>query len=286
MPENHYYYFVAGLADLVFDSGKNLKEMPEFMEELKNHLHPHDYNLVSIIFLPNDNRNLISYLENKTEEWDNLGTYSYVAFEEQDRINSSILKEKNILPDYMVQTMTDFTASEEGIDKQTLRKRLTAGYIDIALASGNRFLEKWIKFDTDIKNIFIFLNSKSLDLDPADHLVGNDLFKGELLDLFKSGKDFPAIFENEYASSIFKIATENEFLERERKIDLARWEYIDTINVFEYFTVSHILGYLLKYSIVLRWSILEHETGQILLKKFIEETESIILSGNNEAGGN
>ena len=123
MPENHYYYFVAGLADLVFDSGKNLKEMPEFMEELKNHLHPHDYNLASIIFLPNDNRNLISYLENKTEEWDNLGTYSYEAFEEQDRINSSILKEKNILPDYMVQTMTDFTASEEGIDKQTLRKR-------------------------------------------------------------------------------------------------------------------------------------------------------------------
>lgn len=286
MPERHYYYFVAGLADLVFDSGKNLKEMPEFREELKNHLHPGDYNLVSILFLPNDNRNLLSYLENTADEWDKLGTYTLDEFEEQERINSSILKEKNILPDYMVQLMLDFTLSEEEIDKPALRKKLASGYINLALASGNSFLEKWIKFDSDINNIFIFLNSKSLDLDPADHLVGDDSFMEELLELFRSGKDFPAVFEKEYASQIFKIATENEFLEREKKIDLARWDYIDNINVFEYFTLSQILGYLIKYSIVLRWSKLDSETGQILLKKFIEETESIILSKSDETAGN
>lgn len=286
MPERYYYYFVAGLADLVFDSGKNYPGMTEFRTELKNNLDPRDYYLTSLIFLPDDNRNLISFLEEKDEEWDELGTFSRNDFEEQKRINGSIVREKNILPEYMVRSMLEYTDSEAGITLPKLRKKLTEGYINMALASGNRFLEKWVRFDTDLNNIFIFLNSKALDLDPTDHLIGNDAFAFELLELFRSGKDFPAVFRHEYASSVFKIATESEFLDRERKIDLIRWDYIDKINVFEYFTINQILGYLIKYSIVLRWSKLDPETGQILLKKFIEETESVILSDSNNAGGN
>lgn len=278
MPERHYYYFVAGLADLVFDSGKSFPEMTEFRNELRNNLHPHDYYLTSLIFLPNDNKNLISFLEGKDEEWDELGTYSRDDFEEQKRINASILEERNVLPDYMVQAMIAYSDSDVGISRPFLRKKLTEGYISMALASGNKFLEKWVRYDTNLNNIFIFLNSKALDLDPADHLISDDAFATELLEIFKSGKDFPAVFHHEYASAIFKIATESEFLDRERKIDLARWDYIETINVFEYFTISQILGYLIKYSIVLRWSKLDPETGKILLKKFIEETESVILS--------
>jgi hypothetical protein len=280
MPDRNYYYFVAGLADLVFDSGKSYPDMPEFREELKKHLHRRDYYLASLLFLPDDNRNLISFLEAKDDEWDVMGTYSREDFEEQMRINGSILEEKNILPDYMVQLMTEWSDSEEGITTSVMRKKLCEGYIILALASGNRFMEKWVKFDTDLNNIFIFLNSKSLDLNPADYLVGDDLFTNELLELFRSGKDFPVIFESEYASAIFKIATENEFLERERKTDLFRWNYIDTITVFEYFTINQILGYLIKYSIVVRWSKLEPETGKIMLKKFIDEMESFILLGS------
>jgi hypothetical protein len=280
MRDRHYYYFVAGLADLVFDSGKSYPDMSEFREELKNNLHPGDYHLASLLFLPNDNRNLISFLEGKDDEWDDMGTYSREDFEEQIRIIGSILKEKNILPDYMVGLMIEWTASEEGVNTAEMRKKLSEGYLGMAISSGNRFLEKWVRFDTDLNNIFTFLNAKSLNLDPSAYLIGDDPFANELLELFRSGKDFPVIFESEYASTIFKIATENEFLEREKKTDMARWNYIDTITVFEYFTIDLILGYLIKYSIVLRWSRLDPETGKIMLKKFIEETESFILSGD------
>lgn len=277
--QRRYYYFVAGLTDLLFDSGRNYPDMAEFREDLKHNLHPDDYSFITILFLPIDNRNLISFLENNEGEWLGPANYSKDDFEEQMRIIGSILKEQDILPAYMVKIMRDWIASEGEIRTGELRKALAEGYISIALGSGNKFLEKWVRFDTDLQNIFTFLNSKALDIDPLAHFVGDDPFTGELLDLFRSGKDFSMSFESEYAPAIFKIAVESEFLERERKTDLFRWDFIDTINFFEYFTIDLILGYLIKYSIVLRWAELDPGTGKDMLNKFIRETESRISTG-------
>ncbi|HOO99218.1 MAG TPA: DUF2764 family protein [Bacteroidales bacterium] len=277
--KRRYYYFVAGLADLLFDSGRNFPDMSEFRKELQSHLHPADYNLTSLLFLSEDNRNLISFMTGSDEEWAVNGNFSPEHFEEQLRILNSILKEKDILPDYMVRVMRVWQASEEGLKAGETRKELAEGCISMAHDSGNQFLRKWMKFDTDLQNIFTFVNSKSLNIDPADHLVGDDPFREELLELYRSGKDFSISFESDYASSVFKIIVENEFLERERRIDLLKWDFIDTVNFFEFFTIDMILGYLIKYSIVLRWARLDPERGRELLHRFLMETESKILSG-------
>lgn len=280
MLKRRYYYFVAGLTDLLFDSGKSLPDMKEFREELRNNLHPDDYHLTAILFLPHDNKNLVSFLKGKINNWDVEGNFSPEIFEEQKRILQAILKEKDILPEYMVRIMKEWYESETGIKNVQLNKRLAEGYIDTALNSGNLFLEKWIKFDTDLKNIFIFLNSKILELEADDYLIGSDAFTGELSELFKSGKDFNIPAEPEYVPAIFKIATENEFIERERKTDLERWNFIDSLTFFEYFTIDFILGYLIKYSIVLRWMKLEPETGKKMLQKFVSDMEKSVLSGD------
>ena len=280
MLKRRYYYFVAGLTDLLFDSGKSLPDIKEFREELRNNLHPDDYYLTTILFLPHDNKNLISFLKGKINNWDVNGNFSPEIFEEQKRILTSVLKEKDILPEYMVRIMNEWYESETGIKNVQLNKKLAEGFIDIALNSGNRFLAKWVKFDTDLKNIFIFLNSKILELEADNYLIGSDAFTGELSELFKSGKDFNIPAEPEYAPAIFKIATENEFIERERKTDLERWNFIDNLIFFEYFTIDFILGYLIKYSIVLRWLKLEPETGKKMLQKFVSDMEKNVLSGD------
>ncbi|MBN2634447.1 MAG: DUF2764 family protein [Bacteroidales bacterium] len=276
--KRRYYYFVAGLADLLFDNGRNYPEMPDFRKELQSHLHPDDYDLTSLLFLPDDNRNLISFMSGSDEEWAVNGNFSREQFEEQLRILKSILKEKDILPGYMVSVMRDWQASEDGLQIEATRKKLAEGSIAMAHDSGNRFLREWTKFDTDLQNIFTFINSKLLKTDPDGHLVGNDPFRNELLELYRSGKDFSISFESEYASSVFKIIVENEFLERERKVDLLKWDFIDTANFFEYFTIDLILGYLIKYSIVLRWARLDPVRGRELLQRFLQETESKILA--------
>lgn len=280
MQIRYYHCFVAGLADLVFDAGKSYVDMAEFREELKSTLHPKDYSHVSTLFLPHDNKNIVTFLEGNGDSFDPLGNYSPQDFEEQKQIIFSILEEKNILPDYMVEMMTEWYEAENGIDKIEMGNKLTKGYINKALDSGNRFLEKWIRFDRDLKNIFILLNSKSLELNTSSFFIGDDPFTKELADIYDRGKDFVIPSEPDYAPMIFRIATENEFLEREKKVDLVRWDYIDSISTFEYFTIDLILGYLVKLSIVLRWNKLEPETGKMMLQKLIDDIEAPVLSDN------
>lgn len=279
MAKRRYYYFVSGLADLLFDSGGNLPDMAEFRLELKNNLHPDDYYLSSILFLPYDNRNLISFLEGNEDHWEELGNYSRDTFKEYVRFLEPVIQENDKLPDYMVKVISENSRSEEGLDVMKVRKLLYEGYVKMAFDSGNRFLKEWVVFETDLKNIFSFLNAKSLDIDPEPHMIGDNSFTEELLELFRSGKDFSMSFESEYASAIFKIAMENEFIEREKRIDLFRWNYIDSITFFEYFSIDMILGYLIKYSIVRRWLGMDPETGRNMLQHFIKDTESRIISG-------
>ncbi|HUX57945.1 MAG TPA: DUF2764 family protein [Bacteroidales bacterium] len=276
----YYHCLVAGLADLVFDTSKNYMDMIEFRRELKIALHATDYSLVSILFLPHDNKNIVTFLEGKEDSWDNLGNYSLQDFEEQKRIIYSILRENNILPDYMVELIAAWFDAERGIDKVEMGNKLTEGYINMALNSGNSFLENWIRFDRDLNNIFTLINSKSLNLDAGSFIIGNDPFTKELIDISDRGKEFIIPSEPDYASIIFKMATESEFLERERRIDIARWDFVDSINSFEYFTIDLILGYLIKLSIVLRWKQLEPETGKVMLQKLINDMEAPVLSGN------
>jgi hypothetical protein len=146
------------------------------------------------------------------------------------------------------------------------------------MRSGNRFLERWISYDSDIRNIFALLNAREMGLDAARYIVGGSNLARELLTAFSSGKELAIPLEPDYVPVIFRIATENEFLERERKIDLERWAYIDSITLFEYFTIDLILGYLIKYMMVLRWKQLDPVTGESMLRKLIDQMETRAMS--------
>lgn len=271
MFKRQYHCLIAGLADLVFDSGKGFSDMTEFREELKSILHPSDYSLVSILFLPHDNKNLVAFLVGNTVTWDSLGNYSLQEMEEQKRISESILKENDILPFYMVEAIKDWFHTESLNDRQETEKRLTEGYIKTALNSGNRFLKNYTMFDRDFRNIFALINSKALGLDAVKYISGDDPFSSWLRDVYKSGKDFQIPAEPDYVSVLFKIVKENEFLERERKSDIARWDFINKETFFEYFTIDWLLGYLIKLSIIIRWKQLDPEAGKMMLKKLVED---------------
>ncbi len=274
MFKRQYHYLIAGLADLAFDSGKGFSDMAEFREELKSILHPSDYFLVSVLFLPHDNKNLMAFLGDDTKTWDPLGNYSLQDIEEQKRITESILKENDILPSYMVTAIKNWFHPESVKDRAETEKILTEGYLKAALSSGSRFLENYTRFDRDLRNIFALINSKALGLDAVKFISGDDPFSSWLREVYKSGKDFQIPPEPEYIPVMFEIVMENEFLERERKSDIARWDFINEESFFEYFTIDWLLGYLIKLSIVIRWKQLDPEAGKTMLKKLVEEMET------------
>lgn len=280
MFRREYHCFVAGLSDLAFDGSKGIREMVDFREELKPVLHPADYSKVSILFLPSDNKNLVAFLKGMDELPDPSGNYISRDFAEQKRILQSIIKEDDILLPYMVQFMRDWLNSENGIDKTETDKRLTEGYVNTGLNSGNRFLEKWIRFDSDLRNILTLVNAKMLDIDAVNLIVGDDPLAKRLREIYTSGKDFQVPVDPEYVPGLFRIAVESEFLEREKKTDIARWDFINTETFFEYFTIDLILGYIIKLSIVLRWKLLDPETGKKMLDRLVKDMETPVISGN------
>lgn len=65
-------------------------------------------------------------------------------------------------------------------------------------------------------------------------------------------------------------------------MDLLRWNIANEICTFNYFDIERILLFLLKASIVKRWSKLDKKTGAELFRKFVSEVKgSFKLENNN-----
>ncbi len=271
MFKRYYHCFIAGLYDLVLDDGKNLLSLTEFRQELADLLHRDDYHLVKILFLPYDNTNLLKYMSGEINQINSLGNYTVEDFEEQVSRLDSIIKVDDILPEYMVMVIKDWLASEKTLSRMSAEKRLTEGYYSIAAGSGNKFLRKWIEYDLDMNNILVLKNSMDLGIEVSEQIIGNNILAEELKVISRKKSDFRVPTEPQYASSIFNIAGESDFLEREMKIDIVKWNHINDLIFFEYFTVDFILAYLIKLSIAHRWLALDETTGQEMLKKLVSE---------------
>ena len=70
---------------------------------------------------------------------------------------------------------------------------------------------------------------------------------------------------------IVQIAEITDAYERERKIDLFRWEKIDEISVYNYFDIDAVLAFMQKADIVERWMSLDKQTGKEMFKKLIDD---------------
>lgn len=275
MFKRYYHCFIAGLYDIAFDDGKNLNSLDHFRSELRDILHPDDYKLASLLFMQYDNKNLIRFMSGSSEEHNYQGNFKAEDFEEQIARLDSIIQVDDILPYYMVEVLKDWLAAEKNTDLIEAEKRLTEGYFTLIASSGNRFLRKWSEYELDLNNILVLKSSMDLGIDAAGQIVGENQLAEELRVISRRKSDFRVPPEPDYASLIFNIAGENEFLERELKIDINRWNHINDLTFFEYFTVDFILGYMVKLSIALRWRELDAERGEKMLKRLVSDLKEV-----------
>jgi hypothetical protein len=62
-----------------------------------------------------------------------------------------------------------------------------------------------------------------------------------------------------------------DILARERALDDLRWSKISALNLFDYFNLDTILGFIARYRITRRWAILDEQAGRELFRKLVEE---------------
>jgi hypothetical protein len=265
MFERNYYYLVAGLPDIILDQKKLSFTISEFRDEMRYHLHPDDYRLVELLFLPVDNRNLLNLLKKNNKPFEESGRYTQAELEQE-------VKEPDITPDYMQRFIHAFKSDIPLNGDLSWEDQLTWLYYEHVKNCNNEFLRDWFEFDLNLKNIVAGFNARKHGLNGEKYFIGENsvvqAVKKSTLKDFGLGNDF------EHMEKLISIQENSNLLERERAMDTLRWEFLDERNTFNYFTIEVLLAFIIKLQIVQRWLEMDLETGQKMFRKLLEQLET------------
>jgi hypothetical protein len=265
MFKRNYYYLVAGFPDIVLDQKKIPFSLAELKQELKYHLHPDDYRLVEYLFLEYDNINFLNILQKKEAEFIAMGNYDQTFFIDE-------IKEPENLLVYMQKFLASYRGENPENPNLSLENQLTWLYYDFMIEQENEFLRQWFTFLRDIKNIFAIYNARKFGIDFENQMIGDN----ELTEAAKRtvSKDFGMANELPYIDQIIGIHENTDIIEQEMSFDLLKWNYLDNLNTFNYFSIEQILAFVIKFIMVERWTKLETEHSKEIFKKMLNDLEN------------
>ena len=269
--KREYTYLISSLPELIIDFDAKKFDFAVFLCEIKNTVHRKDYQLITKLFYPYDNQNLLNILLKKNQTFQNKGNFTQETLEEN-------IKSRN-LPKHMKDFIEILNPDDENSEKDNSSDELlkfrerdkenilhTLFYNEI-LKTKNKFLRNWFTFDRELRNIQTAIVARRLQIDASNYFVGeNAQFYSQ-----NTSADFGLNNEIDWISKVVQIAEIPDILERERKIDLFRWEKIEEMSVYNYFDVDAILAFVQKAILLDRWLLLDKQTGQQMFDSFLKD---------------
>lgn len=270
MSQHRYHYLISGLPDLSFDEQKEIFTISDFKQMLKDSLHEEDYEQVKLIFLKDDNENLLNFLETGEIQTDLHGTFTIADFKEMREDSSFITGEENNFPPYMAEIMKE-GEGDENFNRVEYRHLLADKYYDHIMENGGSFIKEFTRLDYNIENLRAFLESGKYKMDQERFITGNNSLANHLhQSISRSLTKDP---EFELFDEVVSISEIKSIAEKEMKFDQLKWQLIEEMTFFEYFNINWILGYLHKLFILRRWARLDTRKGEEKLRKIITGLE-------------
>ena len=263
----YYYYLVAGLPELTLEDSKLSYTVADFKAELYPDLSDEDRRLIDLFYLKFDNANVLKLLKDKDAAIDLRGNYS--AEELAEFI--SLLKDGDevadaVFPSYLSTFIFEyFNATAE--DDFLYEDRLAALYYEYAMKCKNKFVSSWFAFNLTMNNILVALTARKFKMDIAPLIVGDT----EVCEALRTSgaRDFGLTGEVDFLDQLVKISETEELVEREKKIDQLRWNWMEEATFFNYFTVERLFVFLLQLEMIERWISLDKEKGNQLFRSII-----------------
>lgn len=263
----YHYYLVAGLPELTLEDSKLSYTVADFKAELYPDLSDEDKKLIDLFYLKFDNANVLKLLKDKDAAIDLRGNYS--AEELVEFISS--LKEGDeiadaVFPSYLSTFIFGyFNATAE--DDFLYEDRLAALYYEYAMKCKNKFVSSWFAFNLTMNNILVALTARKFKMDIAPLIVGDT----EVCEALRTSgaRDFGLTGEVDFLDQLVKISETEELVEREKKIDQLRWNWMEEATFFNYFTVERLFVFLLQLEMIERWISLDKEKGNQLFRSII-----------------
>lgn len=263
----YYYYLVAGLPELTLEDSKLSYTVADFKTELYPDLSDEDKKLIDLFYLKFDNANVLKLLKDKDAAIDPRGIYS--AEELTEFI--SLLKDGDEVADAMFPSYLSTFISEyfntPAEDEFLHEDRLAALYYDYAMKCRNKFVSSWFEFNLTMNNILVALTARKFKMDIAPLIVGDT----EVCEALRTSgaRDFGLTGEVDFLDQLVKISETEELVEREKKIDQLRWNWMEEATFFNYFTIERLFVFLLQLEMIERWISLDKEKGNQLFRSII-----------------
>lgn len=274
MAENQYYYFVAGLPDISFDTTKLPFTVEEFRNMLDEVLEAKDKKLIDTYFLKYDNQNLLTFLKNKNAELDKKGKITAEEIKETiDAIEVDYPIQNPAIPTYFEDYIRLWLSESAQNENKLWEDLMSTFYMDYGRESKNKLVAGWFELNLNIGNILAAIYSRKYGIDISHVIVGNNEI-AQLIRENPNARDFGLSRELEYVDSLQRIAEETDIYERERKIDKLRWDWLDENTVFDYFNIDYIFAYLCKLQILERWVSLNAEEGERVFRQLITKLKN------------
>ena len=265
----NYYCLVTGLPELSLEDGNLSYTVANFKTEIYPELSKTDKKLVDLFYLKFDNANLLTLLKDKEASVDtSLGNYS------ADELLSVIasIKEETApdkkFPAYFYE-FAELYLNTPDEERWGLEDKLHGFYYNHAMKSGNPFVSAWFELNLDVNNILAAMTARKYKMDVARVPVGENLVAEALRS--SNARDFGLADDLEYFEQLVRINDTIDLVEREKKIDLLKWNWMEDNTFFNYFTIEKIFVFLMKLEMIERWVSLDKEKGNELFRQLIDQ---------------
>ena len=267
--KKNYYYLIAGLPELSLDDSKLGITVREFCELYYPELSDDDRALLDLIYLSYDNANLLLLLKDKEAAIVEGGLYT--SEELQGIIEAARAEETpdRRYPRYMYDFVAQMESEESATEGIFPEDRLAQLYYAHAMSQGNVFVERWFAFNLDLNNFLTAITARRYNLDVKPLIVGDNEVAKALRT--SNSRDFGLTGVMDGFEEVMRISEIDNLVERERKLDILKWEWMEENSFFDYFTVEKLFAFLVKIQIIERWITLDAEAGGEMLRGMIRQ---------------
>lgn len=269
MSSRNYYSLVAGLREYALDADTKGFDAKGIVEEILDGVCASDASEVRLLYGYYDCENILALRAGRSAH-NPLGNLSREELEQE-------FKAPSRLPQGIARVVKAYAdpEGEEAEEVDTSRRfetTLFAAYYDACRRSRSRFLRAWSEFDRTLRNVTAALAARAASRPVEEVVVGG----GDVAEQLQrsSAADFGLRGELPFIDSVIAAMNdEANLMEKERKIDLVRWEEASELATFDYFNINAILSYLVRINIVARWARLDAARGREMFNRLLAELD-------------
>lgn len=266
-----YYCLVAGLPDISLDDGKLSYSVSDFKAELYPDLSAQDRKLIDLFYLKFDNTAILKLLKNKDAVIEDKGNFSAEELLQLiEAVREGDTPDKKY-PSYLVNFVSQYLQLSQD-ELYRAYDLLAALYYSYGMSSNNAFIASWFEFNLNLNNILAALAARKYKMEVSSVIVGATSICEQLRT--SNARDFGLNETLEYFEALQRIADIEELVEREKKVDMLKWKWLEDESFFHYFTIERIFVFLMQLEMIERWISLDKEKGNELFRKMIQDLKN------------